>query len=352
MALKDKLMTLEDFKAVRDVDVASNQAQFTEINESLGAQVPQLNLLNAIQNSKGFGKDDSNVYFADADGEIGIILRDGFDSANADIKMFYHPKYKNGVVIDGDGNVLGELSPVGSLAGLKLSILGDSISTYSGYIPSGYATYYPQGDVDNVSKTWWHKLLDMSGMVLLKNASWSGSMVSGDTSLTTGQTGCSDARINALKDGDTKPDIIICYISTNDWAHNVSVGTYDSTEDVDLTTQVISNISDAYAIMLYKIRNAYPDAHMYCVTSLEGRRTSGDTSYPILNTNNESIHQANHAIAEIAHIFGAKVIDLQACGIHYWNVSNYTVDGTLHPNDAGTTVIANTIYKELKQDFV
>ena len=37
MALKDKLMTLEDFKAVRDVDVASNSAQFTEIKTDLDA---------------------------------------------------------------------------------------------------------------------------------------------------------------------------------------------------------------------------------------------------------------------------------------------------------------------------
>jgi len=37
MALKDKLMTLEDFKAVRDVDVASNTAQFTEIKADLDA---------------------------------------------------------------------------------------------------------------------------------------------------------------------------------------------------------------------------------------------------------------------------------------------------------------------------
>lgn len=36
MALKDKLMTLEDFKAVRDVDVASNSAQFAEIKADLG----------------------------------------------------------------------------------------------------------------------------------------------------------------------------------------------------------------------------------------------------------------------------------------------------------------------------
>lgn len=38
MALKDKLMTLEDFKAVRDVDVASNTAQFTEIKADLDAK--------------------------------------------------------------------------------------------------------------------------------------------------------------------------------------------------------------------------------------------------------------------------------------------------------------------------
>lgn len=41
MALKDKLMTLEDFKAVRDVDVASNSAQFTEINADLADVDPQ-----------------------------------------------------------------------------------------------------------------------------------------------------------------------------------------------------------------------------------------------------------------------------------------------------------------------
>ena len=42
MALKDKLMTLEDFKAVRDVDVASNSAQFTEIKADLDALEPGL----------------------------------------------------------------------------------------------------------------------------------------------------------------------------------------------------------------------------------------------------------------------------------------------------------------------
>lgn len=41
MALKDKLMTLEDFKAVRDVDVASNSAQFTELKADLNEILEQ-----------------------------------------------------------------------------------------------------------------------------------------------------------------------------------------------------------------------------------------------------------------------------------------------------------------------
>ena len=49
-----------------------------------------------------------------------------------------------------------------SLYGKKLSILGDSISTYNGYIPSGYDNFYPSGDVDNVNKTWWMSLINKS----------------------------------------------------------------------------------------------------------------------------------------------------------------------------------------------
>lgn len=45
MALKDKLMTLEDFKAVRDVDVASNTAQFTALQADLDAQTGIISLI-------------------------------------------------------------------------------------------------------------------------------------------------------------------------------------------------------------------------------------------------------------------------------------------------------------------
>ena len=39
----------------------------------------------------------------------------------------------------------------------KVSILGDSYSTFEGMIPEGYAVYYPNNgnDVKEVSQTWW-----------------------------------------------------------------------------------------------------------------------------------------------------------------------------------------------------
>ena len=60
-------------------------------------------------------------------------------------------------------------------------ILGDSYSTFAGYIPTGFAAYYTEQkgatDVDNVTQTWWHKLLQETGSTLSLNSSWSGTTV-------------------------------------------------------------------------------------------------------------------------------------------------------------------------------
>jgi len=50
MALKDKLMTLEDFKAVRDVDVASNNQQFTDIKADLDALDSKVDNIDPFSN--------------------------------------------------------------------------------------------------------------------------------------------------------------------------------------------------------------------------------------------------------------------------------------------------------------
>ena len=69
MALKDKLMTLEDFKAVRDVDVASNSAQFTEIKADLENLEPGLSdtakaaLLECIRHIARWDDDNGETYY-------------------------------------------------------------------------------------------------------------------------------------------------------------------------------------------------------------------------------------------------------------------------------------------------
>ncbi len=74
----------------------------------------------------------------------------------------------------------------------RILIFGDSYSTFKGYIPEGYAVYYPcEGHVtvDDVSKTWWQMLLTETDSKLILNNSWSGSTIcntgySGDCSKT------------------------------------------------------------------------------------------------------------------------------------------------------------------------
>ena len=68
MALKDKLMTLEDFKAVRDVDVASNSAQFTEIKADLGDLDGVINGQSSINYAEGKNISSSDGSLVDETG--------------------------------------------------------------------------------------------------------------------------------------------------------------------------------------------------------------------------------------------------------------------------------------------
>ena len=269
--------------------------------------------------------------------------------------MLYTVENYNFAIADENNNIVfgiknGKAIINTKLYGKKVSILGDSISTFSGYNPTGYAAYYPRGNVDSVDKTWWKQVIDYFGLDLVANASWSGSKVSGD-SLGSAFCGCSDDRITDLAGSNNEsPDIILCFISTNDWYTDVTLGSFDSHDDIP-TDGIISNIANGYALMLYKIRQAYPDAIVYCITELEGRTVPDDTTYPVENTIGVTIHEMNHTITEIAHILGCEVIDLESCGIHFWNLTNYTVGGTTHPNAAGMAIIANTVIDTIMNTY-
>ena len=61
-------------------------------------------------------------------------------------------------------------------------IMGDSYSTYEGYIPKGYRFYYSDQRKENpivkgVEKTWWNILANENNLNIMLNDSFSGSTI-------------------------------------------------------------------------------------------------------------------------------------------------------------------------------
>ena len=61
-------------------------------------------------------------------------------------------------------------------------LLGDSYTTFKGYIPEGNAAYYSTSeksitDAVQVEQTWWHQVISKTESNLVLNESWSGSTV-------------------------------------------------------------------------------------------------------------------------------------------------------------------------------
>lgn len=234
---------------------------------------------------------------------------------------------------DINGNRLSLISPY---KGKTLSILGDSISTYSGYIPSGNATYYPNGTVQAVTDTWWKKLIDALGMTLNVNNSWSGSRVT--TTNGSDSAGCG-TRAESL---GTAPDVIIVYMGINDFNNEVALGTYDGRSAVPSAT---TTFREAYGIMLNKILTAYPGAEVWAATLPQCER-NGSEVFPEINGNNVALDAFNAAIRELAAAFGVRVLDHATCGLTYQNMDVYNPD-ELHPNKYGHSLIANSDIRQM-----
>lgn len=335
-------------------EAAKVGAELATLGDQLDTNTEDIDKLKADLPAQRYIKDYPNGCILDKEGNV--ILRGGIDVKQT---SRYIPQYPGGAVFDAEGRLMlvGE-SQYNPLKGLKVSIIGDSISSYEGWIPTGYARAYPDNDtVDNVNKMWWKRLIDMSGMELCVNAAWSGSRVSGN--LLTDQTAkpaCSNQRIADLTNPTTgeKPNIVICFIGTNDWSSGIDIGDFDSTSEIPEDGN-ITEISTAYALMLYKIRTSYPNAHIFCIPPLSRNLLNSslatDDSYPILNNNGESIHQISKKIEDLALLFGATVINMERMGMSYWNISKYLRSDTLHPNAAGMEMIAVRCYKVIKDYF-
>ncbi len=243
-----------------------------------------------------------------------------------------------------------EVSDAGdvSLEGVTLSILGDSLSTYEGWIPGECTVFFPRdGELTDVSETWWMQLLVETGMELCSNNSSAGSTCVGD-SLLTGEVkyGCSGDRISLLTGSQGKmPDIVIVFMGTNDLMNGVPIGDNDGTGLVE--EGEIDNFSDAYTLMLDKISSEYPAAQIYCC----GLHQVGDwgTTKPFeMLTNHLGLTAEDYSkqIQIIADNKGMSYIDLYHCGIEIDNLNQMTSDG-VHYTPVGMSYVKEAVLERL-----
>lgn len=245
--------------------------------------------------------------------------------------------------IDGADTGISALAPQPNnpFAGKTISIMGDSISTYQGYIPTGNARYYPAQDVDNVNETWWMSLINDFGAKLGVNESWSGSTVHHGQDETNGhvQAMAGMTRINKLDDNGT-PDLILFYGGTNDINRSyVQKGDFDPTQNytLDTTSTTWDDFADAYKDAVMRIQHTYPKAKLVCLLP-----TFTKTAYTQANLNAYCIE-----MVEICDYFGVEYIDLRKCGINYGNMSLYMNDG-IHPNEKGMQMFKEYIKAQLQ----
>lgn len=288
------------------------------------------------------GKDP--LLISDEDGNILFGSYDLVRSAPEDISV------SPGVLIADDfGNVAFEASHglPNTLFGKTFSIIGDSISTYDGMIPSGYGTYYPRGDVDKIYYTWWSVLSEMTGMRLIGNASWSGSRMIGDSEDSTGRVGCSTKRVSDVAGTNGEhPDFIIIEMGTNDFGYESPIGDTSSPQTRP-STGTIGNFADAYKLLLYRLRETYPSSVIIACTILPRINIQGQPEI-FVNDIDKTIIDYNDAIRDVAGAMCCTICDLYSCGIHPWLSDDMFVDRLTHPNKDAMKIIAKSVRQTIE----
>lgn len=168
----------------------------------------------------------------------------------------------------------------------NIFILGDSYSTFEGYVPEGYGIYYNaegpaytksnpdlnlnEGDVCDVTHTWWYNLVNETG-TLIRNCSWSGTTI-----CNTGYGGCDNsdksfiARIEKLmKDGyfdRNKVDTLFVFGGTNDSWSDAPIGEpiYDGWTRNDLYC-----VLPAFSYLLEVLTKNLTQTKIYCIINTE-----------------------------------------------------------------------------------
>ena len=219
-----------------------------------------------------------------------------------------------------------------------VSIIGDSISTFEGYNPSGYSVFYDtdmqlRNDLSSVYDTWWAKVNQALHAFLCVNNSYSGSRVTGVCF----PAASSPERISCLSTQDYSPDMILIYIGFNDFGNGVRIKQKKSV--VKNIKKDLLSFEDAYEIMIDQVQERYPWAKVVCGTLMRTRIRNNETWLFPEKYAGEKFEDYNDAIRQVAERKKIYLADISSQNIRY-----ETLDGS-HPTLEGHQTIAGAWIK-------
>ncbi|MBO7196769.1 MAG: SGNH/GDSL hydrolase family protein [Clostridia bacterium] len=213
------------------------------------------------------------------------------------------------------------------LKGKKLSILGDSLSTYKGVSndynanETTYINSYHYKEPFPLEGTYWMRLINAFSFELCVNNSWSGGNLSGKDDLT---SGVNRAHQLSNNNGDV-PEFIILFMGLNDLGRNVPVKIFERD----------------YKATLSIIKEKYPGVTVCCV-NLPDRDIYLRDRVAIFN---EAIDSAVKDAGEeffIADLYRSRLNN----DFYYMN----TMDG-LHLDEDGMRIIGEIIEQAIREKF-
>ena len=165
----------------------------------------------------------------------------------------------------------------------RVSILGDSISTFEGCVPEGFRVYYEGArrratGVKLPSDTWWAQVVSGMGGVPWRVGAYSGSLVEGAGF----PAGESAERVAALARDGVAPDEVLVFMGVNDYGwggaaaqaagRGNAVPACLDLADVEpqmpglADADAAERFGAAYERMLARVRRAYPQTTVRCCT--------------------------------------------------------------------------------------
>ena len=213
------------------------------------------------------------------------------------------------------------------MKGKKLSILGDSISTYKGISNDEkanstiYSNPYYYGGAFPVERTYWGIILRELEWTLCVNNSWSGGNLSGRDLEFSGVNRAN----NLSRDDGEMPDIIIVFMGMNDLGRRVDVSVFEND----------------YNRALEIIRKKHPDAKVCCVNLPDRDVAMKEMTIAFNEVISNAVKNAGEGFF-IADLFSSRLNN----DFYYMN----TCDG-LHPDEDGMRIIAGIVKEAILKQY-